>query len=765
METSNKSFWELIKEYTVNIPIIQRDYAQGRIEEKEKRDKFLNSIYLHLTQANVLDLDFIYGRINEKIFFPIDGQQRLTTLFLLHWYISLKENVGELDRSHLLKFAYDTRISSREFCNALIKEEIVIPKLADDNNFIDEIQNNYWFRDSWNSDPTIKAMLVMIQAIHEKFVNVPVGDLWGRLTNERMITFQVLDLGAKGFELTDELYIKMNSRGKQLTVFENFKASFIQFIQENYKDKRLKHPVKGELSYAGYFSYKIEKEWTDLFWEFRGENEVIDSLFMNYFVFIAQMSFFKMNKDAKADDFKNNTKQYKEIFKKEDNLLFLFNSLDKLCELATVNGFIEKKGVDSFFDSLFVKGPIDDTHNGEVRLFWNGSDSINIFETCINRGLNEDARSKIIFYVVIYYLLENNIKIVNKGLKYYIRVVRNLLQATRQRQETKYNTNVRLNFFADYWILFRQLATENVYERLETLIDNNKTQISDASLNNEKQKAKIILKDDDVKASVFALEEFHYLGGLIHQLKPQENISKLNKYSSAIREIWNTKNDTLIIQSLISCGFGGFSTKECRMGEMWYFGKEKNWSIILTCDEVAISDSLIRLLDRYLEKVEHSPESRLNAIIQDWFKDNLNDRSWKYYFMKYSEFTSCLNYYAWYNDYELRMLGSESVNPLLAYHINPFVFTVCNIINNTEICDVNKCYQQYTGNSPLYLENGITLTLTQDAWVIDNKEISISNTIIEHFSFKEVEGRYLLMDNDSKDRIEIAIDFINDIYK
>ncbi len=76
METNNKTFWELIDESKINIPTIQRDYAQGREEEHIKREKFLDEIYNYLTQSNsgVLDLDFVYGRIKDGVFFPIDGQ-------------------------------------------------------------------------------------------------------------------------------------------------------------------------------------------------------------------------------------------------------------------------------------------------------------------------------------------------------------------------------------------------------------------------------------------------------------------------------------------------------------------------------------------------------------------------------------------------------------------------------------------------------------------------------------------------------------------
>ena len=39
------SFYELINTHNIEIPIIQRDYAQGREDKKEIRDNFLNALY------------------------------------------------------------------------------------------------------------------------------------------------------------------------------------------------------------------------------------------------------------------------------------------------------------------------------------------------------------------------------------------------------------------------------------------------------------------------------------------------------------------------------------------------------------------------------------------------------------------------------------------------------------------------------------------------------------------------------------------------
>ena len=80
-----QSFYQLLKDTEVVIPMIQRDYAQGRITEKVKsiRHDFLDALYKACRDKKPLHLDFIYGEEDNGQFEPFDGQQRLTTLFLL----------------------------------------------------------------------------------------------------------------------------------------------------------------------------------------------------------------------------------------------------------------------------------------------------------------------------------------------------------------------------------------------------------------------------------------------------------------------------------------------------------------------------------------------------------------------------------------------------------------------------------------------------------------------------------------------------------
>ncbi|NIZ19980.1 DUF262 domain-containing protein, partial [Spirochaetales bacterium BR151] len=101
----------LLDSYSIQIPLIQRDYVQGEKEKQatEIRKILLEDIYQALSQGNYLDLNFVYGKVLDNqgdqasIFIPIDGQQRLTTLWLLHLYAFHND---EAVLQKLSKFSY-----------------------------------------------------------------------------------------------------------------------------------------------------------------------------------------------------------------------------------------------------------------------------------------------------------------------------------------------------------------------------------------------------------------------------------------------------------------------------------------------------------------------------------------------------------------------------------------------------------------------------------------------------------------------------------
>lgn len=372
------SFYQLFqdKSLRVEIPLMQRDYAQGRANENEVRRIFLQALYRYLEEEKPFrDLDFIYGRVvnngaDRASFIPLDGQQRLTTLFLLHWYLAQLDGEVESFQTVLRGvggsyFTYETRSSSREFCHALVgysldfdafKVESEVPLLSD------LIKDQSWFYLSWQHDPTIQSMLIMLDAIHDQFKGSQ--GYFSRLTdpNNPVVTFLFLNL--EEFKLTDDLYIKMNSRGKPLTVFENFKAQLEKKIkiytwQDDYYLEAFPQPVSGET----YFAYRMDTDWVNVFWSCRSEQEGEDAFDADLMLFIR----LHLANSLLLQKSEYDSNLYDNLFAKGGRVKALsfaeYESLDafsqkwvidlmqRLDVLVEANGEVVKAGIATYLDS------------------------------------------------------------------------------------------------------------------------------------------------------------------------------------------------------------------------------------------------------------------------------------------------------------------------------------------------------------------------------------------------------------------------------
>ena len=271
----------------IEIPLIQRDYAQGRKTERVRliRDRFVADLCEALEDRHIIDLDFVFGDVKPEdgTFYPLDGQQRLTTLYLLHCYLAW--HVAAPDKQPWHSFSYATRPGARAFCQFLVADkstgrrpcpELTHPTLS------------AWLTDqadylpTWKHDPTIQSMLVVLDAIHDHYIDKSekAQQAWARLTDAEQpaIQFHLLPMKANG--LTEKLYIKMNSRGKPLTDFENFKAQFEEMLRKN---------ARIALEKVEEFARKVDTDWADVFWPYRGDNALIDEEFMRYFRFVTEV--------------------------------------------------------------------------------------------------------------------------------------------------------------------------------------------------------------------------------------------------------------------------------------------------------------------------------------------------------------------------------------------------------------------------------------------------------------------------------------------
>lgn len=341
------SFWQLLTNYKVVIPIIQRDYAQGREGKEHIREKFLTQIKNAIETDNTSqsgELDFVYGTTSKDgIFYPLDGQQRLTTLWLLHWFIACKAGVLNEAKEILKKFSYETRTSSREFCEKLCDFDI-----KNEKHIVKAIQKQPWFYSTWKQDLTIQAMLRMLSGTDKKneqghnFIDgieecfnegTDFKALWDELIDKNcLIKFSKLEINSAELPVSDDLYIKMNARGKALSSFENFKADLIDYINRN--DQFLREAENND------FTIKIDTAWTDIFWNKKSMTNSIDEI---YFAFINRVFFNEICLAKKSDD-----KFLIENKKEDDNRTYRY-----------LNN--EKSSYQSFEEYKYINGHIPET--------------------------------------------------------------------------------------------------------------------------------------------------------------------------------------------------------------------------------------------------------------------------------------------------------------------------------------------------------------------------------------------------------------------
>jgi len=551
------SFYKLFKEknYKIVIPIIQRDYAQGRKKEKEVRDAFLDALFTYL-KDNLpnRDLDFIYGTLNDDDgitnFTPLDGQQRLTTLFLLHWYlyqISDKEAKKIEFKNSLLKngksmFSYETRTSSSEFCDALMQAIIdfnqLLPSDNNEKNSLSKTIKNYpWYYLTWEYDPTIQAMLTMIDAIHEKFSNKK--EFFNSLLkiDNPIITFLFLNLEENN--LTDDLYIKMNSRGKPLTPFENFKAKFEQYLTNISTERTFKLTFKDNgkqlekaVTLKDYFSHNIDTKWANLFWQYRNlqnrsdsqTDNTFDDELMNFIrVIFTNQYALTLNLSSQEKDDSLEYLIGTQIAKNRDDYsdVISFNKYQEL-KVLIHNEYSDKLNISKKEYAKLIE--LSKNHiEFLVDIFDELTNSNNKIKTYLSKNFKfyfdenltfenalkldfQNYHERLMFFAYTSFLVEN--KKDRTNINQWMRVIHNLTHPD----------NTSIDNATDFSSAIKSIkklliGSKNILNFLKNnpIIDF----YSSWQILEEKIKAHLILKDDDWKEKIIKIEQHKYFNGQI----------------------------------------------------------------------------------------------------------------------------------------------------------------------------------------------------------------------------------------------------------
>lgn len=238
--------------YKIIIPDLQRDFCWGddnhTAEKKELVSDFVNNLIEQFEDSkDVLNLGLIYGyEVPTNHIQLCDGQQRITTLFLLLGMLNKKTDnkfrkhlisdfeYKEDDREPYLQYAI--RESSLYFlsdlvCHFFINEE----GDKEHTNEVGDIRKSTWFFNEYNLDPTINSIihaLKKIEAILEHKDNKWCFKFGEFLTSKLTLMYYDMENRKNG----EETFVVINTTGEPLSNTQNLKASIQKINYEEWEE-------------------------------------------------------------------------------------------------------------------------------------------------------------------------------------------------------------------------------------------------------------------------------------------------------------------------------------------------------------------------------------------------------------------------------------------------------------------------------------------------------------------------------------------------
>lgn len=217
------------KDNVIIIPDLQRDYCWGtKTIDKDLVRDFVRNIKDN-SKAD-LSLGLIYGYEAPIGHIQLcDGQQRITTLFLLLGLINKRTDnkfqnqlisIFELEQDDKDPYLqYSIRESSLYFLSDLVCH-FFIPK---NDLQVSEIRSQPWYFKDYDLDPSIQSMLEALATIEEELAGSDLFKLGDIIVNH--LSFIYYDMGDRASG--EETFVVINTTGEPLTATENLKPLYI----------------------------------------------------------------------------------------------------------------------------------------------------------------------------------------------------------------------------------------------------------------------------------------------------------------------------------------------------------------------------------------------------------------------------------------------------------------------------------------------------------------------------------------------------------
>lgn len=345
------------------IPEIQRDYVWGQTQveslleaikdaytefsagkkietsyyDKEVQETFELFIKRQKYSCNI---GFIYAYSDPDCpgkYFLIDGQQRLTTIYLLLLVLSRKLVYFKESFERLYTFSGNPFIDYRvrDISKKFVRDLVVHYEDAS------SIKNQMWYYKEYDNDKTISSIVKNIACIEQFLVNEDLcNDSFCQYLQD-YIEFWYFDTSVS--TQGEELYIYMNARGEQTQENENLKADLLEQL-----------PAAENL-YKAEWGKKWE-QWQDFFWRRRGANLNADAGFNEFINCIAGAENFFKSKNIvyKSNEFTTRLEQNKNGIDYSDiKVCFANNGLEVVKEYFEDLNFLFNDSNVSEFKSIY----------------------------------------------------------------------------------------------------------------------------------------------------------------------------------------------------------------------------------------------------------------------------------------------------------------------------------------------------------------------------------------------------------------------------
>ena len=465
----------------------------------------------------------------------------------------------------------------------------------------------------------------------------------------------------------EDLYIKMNSRGKPLTEFENFKAHFEKTIQWS--------------SRAGEFALNVDTTWSDLLWDLRGDDDLIDDEFVRYMEFVTEICEWRERRSDGAG--KNLTERTRAVFgsgnaRRELHLDFLFQAFQAW----------EEPPIADTFERFFTGVAGADDSVSKVRLFFRQEseekESVNLFEACCRqygdtRGTNRlfSLGQTLVFYAVVLHVIEET-----GSFSQRIRTLRNLVEASSNEMRFERAPEI----LDDVHVAIRD-------GNLASLTALNKDQVED-----EERKAAFLEDHPDLREVVHRIEDHELLRGSLVSFEMTHG--DLRGRVDAFWQVMAASDEWQdVVGALLAVG------EYQRQRKQWfYFGTSSKrhdnaWRELLTRGSYDDRHSTRQVLGTFLDRVAAEPSqlaSTLAEIQTSYLAKCAEDErfDWRYYMVKYPAMRDggSSTYFAdpeadhaeAVMGYSLCMLraGGQALN---GYYRDPYMLAITREVDDEEI--------------------------------------------------------------------------------